>query len=278
MFRRPTIRISSLVSIVTLAAESAFAQGAPPPPPTSPPPPPPNATTLPPPPSQASPPVVTQTGPGHARFHPPPSPPEAGAFGVEYVPRDPSVTLLMMNGLAPVERFHRGWYGWYYGRGYAPSYAPICSGPCAVRFAPGEYDFALEKDGKVVPARAPVYLSSPTRIDATYVDRSGLRVAGAIIGIGGIIAGTIMIFASADRNTVCDPGGCYDQTDVDGPLLAGGILVVVASAITGSVLAWQHDRIHLELTPLRTASLEAVPGYRLAAQPPLEGAALTMKF
>jgi hypothetical protein len=177
-------------------------------------------------------------------------------------------------------RWH-GWYrhGWYYGRGFAPSYAPICTGPCTARFAPGAYDFALERHGRLVPTPGPTMITGPSVLHASYVDRSGLRVAGLIIGIGGIVAGTIMIFASVDRTDVCDANGfCYEDHTVDGPLLAGGIGVLIGSAIVGSVLAWQHDEANVQVLPLRVSSLRLGGREGGFSQSLPEGAALRVRF
>ena len=63
-------------------------------------------------------------------------------------PDDPQVTLgckaASSSAFSGYRR--RGWYrrGWYVGEGLAPTYTPVCGGLCAARFAPGEYQFALE--------------------------------------------------------------------------------------------------------------------------------------
>jgi hypothetical protein len=112
-----------------------------------------------------------------------------------------------------------------------------------------------------------------------YADRSGLRAAGWIIGIAGLVGGIVMIVASADGPEVCDVyGNCERQ--VDGALLAGGIGVIVATGIVGSVLAFQRDTAHITVEPLSSPV-----GIRrespLAAAGTLggvHGAALTVRF
>jgi hypothetical protein len=179
----------------------------------------------------------------------------------------------------PIARY--GYYGrgfWGYRRGFEREYTPICTGPCTARFAPGQYDFALSKNGRIIPTH-PVFISGPSVLHARYVDRSGLRVAGVVIGIGGIVAGSVMMIAATERQDRCDDAGyCYttDRT-TNGPLLGAGIGVLVGSVIAGSIMAWQPDEARIAVLPMSTGSLGPNDSRRLAAALP-EGASLRVRF
>lgn len=192
------------------------------------------------------------------------------------MPDEPDVALLSRSGEMPFARVEPYGYGWYYERGVVPLYSPICEGRCATTVPPGTYDLALSKaGGRAVPVHASVVLQRPTLIRAHYVDHGGTRALGAVIGIAGTVGGVIMMIASVHPVTdYCDDYGyCYGHDEVDAPLLAGGIGVTVGSMIVGSVLALQHDRARLRLTPLAVAPMRE--GGRAAAA---QGAALTLSF
>jgi hypothetical protein len=132
-----------------------------------------------------------------------------------------------------------------------------------------------------VPAYGPAYINGPSLIRGSYVDRSGLRTAGWIIGISGLVGGIVMIAASAHEEDVCDIDGyCYSHETADAPLLVGGIGVLLASGIVGGVLASQHDEARLSIEPLRLSSYgrlrESLAALGAEAHP--EGAALALHF
>ncbi len=257
MFRAQNV----LASLVTLSfvlgtVAPAFAQD--PPPPTEPPP----GYSPPPPPAGYAPPPGNYGPP--AGYAPPPGAPRPRARGagaeVRFEPDEPDIQLLSMSGGVPVERFHayRGWWGWHgrYSYGYAPMYAPVCDGACATRFEPGAYQLALSKGGgRPIPVYGETVITGPARLRADYTDKSGVRVAGWVIGIGGLVGGIVMIAASAHDRTECDADGfCHDHETADGGLLLGGIGVIVATSIVGGIMAAQRDRAHLTLEPLRLSS------------------------
>ena len=177
----------------------------------------------------------------------------------------------------PVYQYGYYGYGWGPYPGFARAYQRVCRGPCSARFAPGAYDLALEKDGKVARPETPVVIKQPSVVHGEYVDRSGVRLGGVLIGVGGLVGGTIMMIASVDHQYICTPFYCYYHDHVDGPLLAGGIAVAVASAIAGSIMAWQSDEALFSVQPLRVSTL--YPGERVGLSQALpEGAMITAKF
>lgn len=258
--------------------------------PTAAPPPPPEA---PPPPPQGAPPPVEPARPSEATPAPPPGPPPGppgvrvrrrppaqAANEIRFEPEPRDTTLLILQQEMPVYRF--GYYGYgYWGprRDIARSYAPVCTGPCSARFAPGEYELALAKGGHIARSPGRLMITQPSTIKGEYLDRSGVRLAGVLIGVGGIVGGTIMMVLSVHRDDVCDDSGlCYYHDDVDGPLLAGGIALAIGGAIAGSIMAWQRDEAVFTVLPLRLSSL--LPGAEgsLAQRALPQGAMVSVKF
>jgi hypothetical protein len=148
---------------------------------------------------------------------------------------------------------------------------------------PGEYRLALSKDGgRAVPSLSPAIVQGPSVIHGAYVDRSGARAGGLVLGFGGTAAGIIMVALSAKSDDVCDStsGYCYRKTTFNTPLAAGGVAVFIGSVIIGSILATQRDEAHISVTPLLGLNrLEAEPAPAVASiVPAVQGAALTMRF
>ncbi len=268
MSRSPKTLAAAALALAPLAtAGLAAAQGLPPlPPPAYAPPPPP--------------PLQAPTAGGEPL---PPSPQGEAAHEVRFEPAEPDLSLLSLSGEVPVARLEWFYHGWWYERGYAPVYSRVCDRPCFTRFAPGEYRLALAKDGgPPVPVRESVVVSGPSTLRASYRDRSGLRAAGLAVGVVGLTGGIVMLVASAPREDVCDPGGlCHGRDSANAPLLAGGVGLILASAITATILALQHDEAHLTVEPLTLrrvgeTGLPAVAGLGGDALP--RGAALTLRF
>jgi hypothetical protein len=275
----------SLVVLLLGGRATAQPSAAPPPPPAAPPPPP---TGAPPPvvparPGQAAePPAFDEPG------EPPPvpgtrvrrRPPPGDAEEVRFEPEPAHASLLILSQEMPV--YHYGYYrhGWWAPyRGFARAYTPVCNGPCSARFAPGAYDLALEKEGRVARSHQQVIITRPSVIRGEYLDRSGVRLAGIIIGVGGVIAGTIMMVAAVHRDDICDAQGfCYYHQDVDGPLLAGGVALTVGAAIAGSIMVWQRDEAVFSVLPLHLSSLYPGEGGSAAARALPDGAAVSVRF
>jgi hypothetical protein len=101
------------------------------------------------------------------------------------------------------------------------------------------YEFALQKEEGNVVAAAPLTIDGPTVLSSELADRSSTRTAGAIVGIGGIVTGIVLIAV-----------GVGHQDDSSGTgLLGGGIGLVVTSAVVGSILGLQHDEARIVATP-----------------------------
>ena len=178
-----------------------------------------------------------------------------------------------------------GWWGphgYYHRFGIAPMYTPLCEGTCTLQLLPGHYQWALAyRGGRVVPAGGAQFIGGPATLRAEYVDRSGLRTAGVVIGVVGVVSGIVMIAESFHDRQVCDEYGyCYLHSEVNDPLLVGGIGVLLASSIVSAVLVSQRDEARISVTPLRVSNLGTrgiVPhAYSLLTQP--QGAAVSIRF
>ncbi len=223
-----------------------------PPPPASPPPPQQQPLPLAPPPpyapgaAPAPAPPAPPTAPAETPRGPPPPPPGPPPTTVRFEPDEPDVTLLRMSDSMPVERVSRYDYERWYSL-----YSPVCDGPCTTHLAPGAYRLALAKGGRIVPARGPVVVDGPATLRAEYIDRTALRTTGLVIGVAGTIGGFIMVVASAQNGAVCDVNGiCVSRGMTNVPLLAVGVSVLVASAVVGSILTFQHDGARITVEPL----------------------------
>jgi hypothetical protein len=207
---------------------------------------------------------------------PPPSPPTRSPPNeVRFEPDEPDVTLLRLSETGAVERtFSYDSERWY------ALYSPVCQGPCSTRLEPGAYRLALAKGGRVVPVRGAVDLRGPATLRGAYIDRSVLRATGLIIGVAGTVGGFIMVVAAAQNGAMCDVNGiCVSRGTTDGPLLAAGVALLVASVVTGSILTFQHDGARITVEPLALSGRAMREGGLTAygaSQP--EGGAVALHF
>ncbi len=215
--------------------------------------------------------------------------PSAVAVEASFQPDEPDLQLLSLSGEMPYQEVavaRRGWWrprGYFVGYGMAPVYAPLCDGPCHLRLMRGQYHWALAKEGgPIIPAEGGGLIAGPSTLHAQYVNRSGIRTAGAVIGIVGTIGGIVMMFESVHDKDVCDDFGyCYRHEDVNGALLAGGIGVFIGSAIASSIMLFQRDEARISVTPLqlRTVGRARDSGFvATSARANPQGAALTVSF
>ncbi len=194
---------------------------------------------------------------------------------VRFEPDEADVALLSLNAAVPVERVAT-----YDSDRWFRVYGPVCQGPCTARLLPGAYRFALAKGGRIVPVRGPVVLNGPATLHGEYIDRSALRATGLVIGVAGSVGGFVMVVASAQVGAVCDSNGiCVSNGMTNGPLLAGGVALLVASAVVGSILTFQRDGARITVEPLTLpgqASREGTLTALVGSQP--QGWAVALHF
>lgn len=309
---RPSKTLAPFLAAVMAAASIlpgsrvAFAQDAAPLPPPPPPPQygdadaPSNALPPPPPPPYGSPEPAAPLPPG-TRPPPPRTPPPGYAApgapprarperaeDVRFEPDQPGLRMMALRSEIPVEHIGGFRHGWWVERGYLPVYAPLCDAPCGARLEPGVYHLAVSKEGgRPVPASEPAVIRGPSTVHSEYVDNAGVRALGFTVAIVGAIGGVVMIAASATNETTCDPnsGLCASNERIDGPLLGGGIAVLVGSVIVGSILGSRHDVAHVFVEPLSlgapTSKRESGPvalTMPVGTIPAPQGATIGMRF
>jgi hypothetical protein len=192
-------------------------------------------------------------------------PPRGGLAAVRFDPDEPGLRLLSLTGVGPIARVV-GFDGEWWVAGYGPIYQRVCDGPCMARFEPGAYRLALAKGGRVVPAGGPAVIDGPATLHAHFEDRSGLRTAGTVIGVVGVVGGIVMIVASTTTHQGCNVYGyCVWSQSIEAPLFAVGAGVVVASVLVGSILGAQPDEARITIEPL------ALPTGRASREAPVAG-------
>ncbi|HXX68332.1 MAG TPA: hypothetical protein VEK07_14170 [Polyangiaceae bacterium] len=209
---------------------------------------------------EAAPPALPPLPPVAAPPPPPPQPnraertPAPSTAEVRFESSEPGLQVFAPSSAAPVPQlvgYPSG--GWYGQAAFAPLYSRVCSAPCTAQLPVGVHRLAVAKAGSPpVAASEAISIDGPAVVHADYVDRTGLRAAGWIIGLGGTIGGVVMIsVATVDQHTACYADGfCYSYGRGEGGLVAGGIALIVGSAIAGSILATRRDEAHLVVTPL----------------------------
>jgi hypothetical protein len=201
---------------------------------------------------------------------------------VRFEPDSPGIQLLANSGVIPFERYYWGYHygGWYHG-GFARVYSPVCDGPCAIPMPSGPYQLALAKEGgPVVPVPFPVMIQGPSEIRGHYVDRSGTRMAGVLVGIGGTLTAVVMLAASQPHERVCDEFGyCYEHAKPNGALVGGGIGVLLGSIIVGAVMVSQRDEAVITVRPLvpGSAARSMIAVLPVAMRAP-QGGSLAIRF
>lgn len=174
---------------------------------------------------------------------------------MRFEPATPGLTLLRQTATTPVV-YVKKWN--FYRERPTPVYTPLCTGECITRLVPGEHRFAVGRPGSdPVMVDGPVRITGPSELRAEYVDRSGLRTAGAIVAVAGPLGGLAMVLAGTYQGggNVCDVyGSCSNLGDDNNlTLRAAGALTVVGTLLVGTALLAQNDGARVELVPLAVA-------------------------
>jgi hypothetical protein len=139
----------------------------------------------------------------------------------------------------------RGGSGWGAVSGTATNYQDLCTAPCDLSMAKGEYRVGLSLEGGGVKAvDEPLVVRGPMTIHAEYESRLGYRVAGWTVLVAGSIAGTSMMLAGLNQNTSAISSGNYNDKPGSG-LVGAGLGVALGSLALGLVLAFVQDRAEI---------------------------------
>lgn len=132
-------------------------------------------------------------------------------------------------GVLPDEGFFSTW-----NRGH--SFEPLCTAPCDMTMEPGEYELALSRGtGPAVVVPGLVHVVRNGTVTGEYLDRSDLRIAGAVTaGVGGAGGLAVMFMPLALLGTGST------NIDIVGWIVSGTVITCV-SLIVGLVLGLQGD-------------------------------------
>lgn len=116
------------------------------------------------------------------------------------------------------------------------SFHRLCTAPCDMTMEPGEYELALSLGtGQEVLAPGLINVDRSGTVTGEYLDRSGLRIAGAVTaGVGGAGGLAVMFMPLALL------GAGSTNIDIIG-WVASGTAIISVSVIVGLILALQGD-------------------------------------
>jgi hypothetical protein len=215
---------------------------------------------------------------------------ETTAVPIHFESEAQQTTLHIRTGESTVTGVGWGARGAFTYMGTAQHYDPICAAPCDATIGAGTYRLALSYKGRrPVEPEEPVTLSGPSRLQGTYDDREGSRIAGWVIFGLSEAVGATLIFLPIIEDATC--GGPALATTGDetpsapacnfntGLLLAGAATAVVGAGISLALIL-QRDHVKIDVTPLtqgltRSAGLELE---RMHPGPLPEGLALRARF
>lgn len=143
------------------------------------------------------------------------------------------------------------------GRGYSR----VCSAPCDVNVATGKYTLALSRgNGSPIEADELVAIDGPSTMDVKYHSYSGLRAAGTVVTILGVVSGVYVIgWKARYTETVCNAQNtvCEDQTKFHQSQLLTGIGLFVGGLIIGGIMSSKDDEASIHIIP---GAAGALPG------------------
>ncbi|MCC6648729.1 MAG: hypothetical protein IT374_24590 [Polyangiaceae bacterium] len=134
------------------------------------------------------------------------------------------------------------------GRGYQR----VCSAPCDANVATGKYTLALSRgNGAPVEAEGLVEIPGPSTMEVKYTSYSGLRAAGTVVTVVGVLSGLYFIAVKAPYAvTECDAQNvCQDRTKFHQSELLTGIGLFLGGAIIGGVMSSKDDEASIRVVP-----------------------------
>jgi len=139
------------------------------------------------------------------------------------------------------------------------TYTDLCSAPCEPTLAPGQHTLAVSIPGRR-PIEVPPVVVPPgaSTLKAVYDSRAGVRVAGALLGLGSLVGGTVLIVLGAIGTThqECEAsfvGGepfCLDRHEIDATLLVTGVALTVVGTVASFAMMSVGDHAALRIAPM----------------------------
>jgi len=189
---------------------------------------------------------ATEGGLGLVGTAPLPTPPSTGDSDVRFESPEPGLEVYVQewSSVATVGNW----------RSFTiDSYSKLCSTPCTARLKPGSHRFAVATtSGKPVPVDEAVNLGSGDYARVEYQSYSGMRVAGWLVLVGGVIGGTVLMVTSLTSEPCpqVPPGEidtCVSQPTIKtGQLVAGGALAL-GGTLVGMLLILKKDEASLRV-------------------------------
>jgi hypothetical protein len=158
-------------------------------------------------------------------------------------------------------------------------YEELCGAPCELKLPVGRHTLGLSSgDGDVIDAPPLDIPDGKSVVEGTYVSHAGRRIAAAIVGAAGMLAGLSIVLVGVVRSShSCDAyGDCSDDLDPDVPTIVLGSGIFVGSLVVCLALV-RSDEVHLHLRPLVT-SLALPPGSRGRERLPAQGPSLALDW
>ena len=129
-------------------------------------------------------------------------------------------------------------------------YSNVCKAPCESDLDHGYYELALSKDGgRPIDVDESIQVEGPVTIEGIYHDRTGVRVAGWLVAIGGSVGGFAYAFNSEEE---CEPPlaiGDEPYCSDTYPHMMTGMLIMGASVLTGTIMALIPDSAEISIAP-----------------------------
>jgi hypothetical protein len=177
---------------------------------------------------------------------------------------EPGMQLLVKAGQGVVSGggYSFGGGGFVYG-GRVTDYAVLCSAPCDLGMPAGTHHLALSRgSGGVLAVDPPVEIEQASTLKAHIESRRGIRVAGLLILLSGVVGGLVLIGTSTSNQTTCDPSfGCSTTPEIDSTRFGAGLAVLTVGTIAGIVMLVTHDKASIEVVPSAAARLPLLPGH-----------------
>ncbi|MFT3925854.1 MAG: hypothetical protein QM778_25145 [Myxococcales bacterium] len=131
-----------------------------------------------------------------------------------------------------------------------------CVGPCVAKLAPGLYRTGVGKGGRPTAAPGTLEIRQDDELRGSFLSRRKQRIIGGIIlGLGaplgaGLVAAGIHV---KDLKVSCEVGGDCNVTNnkLEPFLITTGVLVALASAITGGYFVAQKDQAFVQAQKAR---------------------------